>query len=65
MFWEELMATSKLLSSTHFKIKGNCSLGKPLNLSTYSILGRTLYMMMYIHVSNASFILILKIFLVG
>ncbi len=24
--WEELIVTSKLLSSTYFKIKGNCSL---------------------------------------
>jgi hypothetical protein len=32
-FWEELKATSKLLSSTHFNIKGNCSL-KTLKLES-------------------------------
>ena len=26
MFWEELTTTSKLLSPTYFKIKGNCSM---------------------------------------
>ena len=47
LVWEELTTTSKLLSSTYFKIKGNCSLKAPK--LKYMYIGENTDTNMHIH----------------